>query len=159
MCMPGLRREGRRSQLSSPREQAGAGQRADREMRGALGARSDAAQYAAASGGWMLLGACQDEDPELFFPVGSRGPAFSQVEAAKAVCGRCAVSLECFAFAVRTGQEDGIWGGTTGEERRAMGREAIRSTPVLPAQVPAIPASGQVSPLAVVLSILTGESR
>ena len=152
------RREGGRNQLSWPREQLAARQRTDRDVRGALAARSDALLYAAASGGWMLLGACQDEDPELFFPVGSRGPALSQVEAAKAVCGRCAVWRECFAFALRTGQEDGIWGGTTVEERQTMRRAAPRSAPVLPARVPAIPAGAQVNPLAALLGILTGES-
>jgi WhiB family redox-sensing transcriptional regulator len=67
--------------------------------------------------GWMSRGACQRADPELFFPVAAAGPALQQAEAAKAVCGRCAVRASCLAYALETVQ-DGIWGGTTSEERR-----------------------------------------
>jgi WhiB family redox-sensing transcriptional regulator len=68
---------------------------------------------------WMPQGACQGEDPELFFPVTAAGPALAQVLAAKAVCFRCAVRAACLAFALATGQA-GIWGGTTQDERQAM---------------------------------------
>lgn len=160
MSVPGPRREVRMSQPPCPREERTAGQRTVRELRGALAARDDAAPYAAASRGWMLLGACQGQDPELFFPAGSHGPARSQVEAAKAVCDRCAVCLECFAYAVRTAQEDGIWGGTTREERQAVTKTTARPAPALPGhrRSPALSASGQVHPLAALLKILIGES-
>ena len=39
---------------------------------------------------WMSRGACQREDPELFFPGAGGGTAVIQVRAAKAVCGACA---------------------------------------------------------------------
>lgn len=73
------------------------------------------------SAAWMPRGACQGEDPELFFPVAALGPALAQVIAAKAVCSQCAVRAACLSYALATGQA-GIWGGTTQEERRAMGR-------------------------------------
>ncbi len=38
---------------------------------------------------WRHRAACRDEDPELFFPIGTTGPALLQVEEAKAVCRRC----------------------------------------------------------------------
>ena len=40
---------------------------------------------------WRHRAVCRDEDPELFFPIGTSGPALLQVEQAKAVCRRCSV--------------------------------------------------------------------
>jgi WhiB family transcriptional regulator, redox-sensing transcriptional regulator len=71
---------------------------------------------------WRLLSACQSVDPELFFPVSSAGRSLEQVAEAKAVCGSCLVRRQCLAFAVRTGQTHGIWGGLTEEERRRKSR-------------------------------------
>ncbi len=76
----------------------------------------------------MSEGACQREDPELFFPIASTGPALPQVNAAKAVCGRCPVRLNCLSYALETSQ-DGIWGGTTSDERLAMRRPRRRWPP------------------------------
>jgi WhiB family transcriptional regulator, redox-sensing transcriptional regulator len=76
----------------------------------------------AAGTAWMSRGACRREDRELFFPVELTSPApLHWVSAAKAVCGRCPVLRSCLAYALRTGQ-DGIWGGTTTDDRRAMRR-------------------------------------
>lgn len=72
----------------------------------------------AGRGGWMLRGACRGEDPELFFPISAAGPALAQVRSAKAVCGRCPVQPDCLSYALIT-RPDGIWGGTTREERWA----------------------------------------
>ena len=65
---------------------------------------------------WMLRGACRGEDPELFFPISATGPALAQVSSAKAVCARCPVRANCLSYALIT-RPDGIWGGTTREER------------------------------------------
>ncbi len=77
------------------------------------------ARRSAGSVTWMSRGACQAEDPELFFPIAAQGPALSQISAARAVCRRCAVAALCLAYALETRQA-GIWGGTTQEERSAM---------------------------------------
>jgi WhiB family redox-sensing transcriptional regulator len=69
---------------------------------------------------WRDFGACRDEDPELFFPVGTQGPAREQIGRAQAVCRRCAVSDECLRWAQAAGQAEGIWGGLTGDQRRAL---------------------------------------
>ena len=69
---------------------------------------------------WRHRAACRDEDPELFFPIGTSGPALLQVEQAKAVCRRCPVSEECLRWALETGQDAGVWGGMSEEERRAF---------------------------------------
>ena len=46
-------------------------------------------------GGWRRHVACRREGPELFFPVGSVGPALAQIAEAKAVCTRCPVREAC----------------------------------------------------------------
>jgi WhiB family transcriptional regulator, redox-sensing transcriptional regulator len=71
---------------------------------------------------WRHRAACRDEDPELFFPIGTSGPALLQVEQAKAVCRRCPVTDECLRWALESGQDAGVWGGMSEEERRALKR-------------------------------------
>jgi WhiB family transcriptional regulator, redox-sensing transcriptional regulator len=74
---------------------------------------------------WMSRGACQLEDPELFFPIASEGSAPEQINAAKQICLCCAVRRECLAFGLTT-RPDGIWGGTTKGERTAIRRRPAR---------------------------------
>ncbi|TDW79495.1 transcription factor WhiB [Kribbella sp. VKM Ac-2566] len=69
---------------------------------------------------WLLNGACRNEDPELFFPIGTTGPALQQIEAAKRVCAQCDVVDACLNWALRTGQDAGVWGGLSEIERRAL---------------------------------------
>ena len=71
---------------------------------------------------WRTSAACRGCDVELFFPVGSTGPAVDQIAAAKAVCGHCPVRADCLDFALVTNQESGVWGGATEEERRRLRR-------------------------------------
>ncbi len=74
---------------------------------------------------WRQRSACRDEDPELFFPVGTTGPALRQLEEAKAVCRRCLVIRECLNWALGTGQDAGVWGGLDEDERRALRRQLV----------------------------------
>ena len=76
---------------------------------------------------WRHRAACRDEDPELFFPVGTTGPALAQTAEAKAVCFRCPVVSECLTFALATGQDAGVWGGMGEDERRALRRRNART--------------------------------
>lgn len=69
---------------------------------------------------WRQKAACLGEDPELFFPVGTTGPALEQEERAKAICRRCDVIDECLQWALDTNQDAGVWGGTSEEERRTL---------------------------------------
>lgn len=74
---------------------------------------------------WRDHSACRDTDPDLFFPVGTTGPAIEQIESAKAVCRTCDVQTECLEYALVTNQDSGIWGGTSEEERRALRRQWV----------------------------------
>ncbi|GIU84109.1 MAG: hypothetical protein KatS3mg008_0884 [Acidimicrobiales bacterium] len=71
---------------------------------------------------WRDLAACRDTSPDLFFPVGTTGPALEQIAAAKAVCAKCEVREPCLEFALTTNQDSGIWGGLSEEERREIRR-------------------------------------
>ena len=75
---------------------------------------------------WRHRAICRDEDPELFFPVGTSGPALLQIAEAKSVCRRCPVVSECLAWALESGQDAGVWGGMSEDERRAYKRRAVR---------------------------------
>lgn len=72
---------------------------------------------------WVRYGECRRYDPELFFPVSSVGPGGSDAELAKAICRSCPVRQECLTWALRAGEADGVWGGTTPEDRRYLRRE------------------------------------
>ncbi len=74
---------------------------------------------------WREYSACRDTDPDLFFPIGTTGPAIEQIETAKTVCRRCQVQRECLEYALATNQDSGIWGGTSEEERRALRRQWV----------------------------------
>jgi WhiB family transcriptional regulator, redox-sensing transcriptional regulator len=76
---------------------------------------------------WVHRARCKDEDPELFFPIGTAGSAAAQVDAAKAICMQCEVRSECLEWAMDTGQDAGVWGGLSEEERRALRRARRRS--------------------------------
>ncbi len=69
---------------------------------------------------WRDRASCRDTDPDLFFPIGTTGPALEQIAAAKAVCGCCQAQSQCLEFALATNQEAGVWGGTSEEERRKL---------------------------------------
>jgi len=80
---------------------------------------------------WVQRARCKDEDPELFFPVGTSGPALEQIERARAICMQCEVREECLEWALASGQDAGVWGGTSEEERKAM-RRSRRLGPRIP---------------------------
>jgi WhiB family redox-sensing transcriptional regulator len=79
---------------------------------------------------WQAVALCRDEDPELFFPIGSSGPALSQTQAAVRVCLRCSVTDACLAWALDHHQDAGVWGGLTEDERRSLLRRRRTSAPV-----------------------------
>lgn len=71
---------------------------------------------------WKADAACRDLDLDLFFPdsESDSGPAL-------AVCAECPVREACLDFALRTRQNDGVWGGHTETERRRLRRRLGRT--------------------------------
>lgn len=68
-------------------------------------------------GDWALHGRCRSAPAAVFFP--GRG---DDVEAARAVCAGCPVASECREYALAHHELIGVWGGTTGRERRHLRR-------------------------------------
>ena len=66
---------------------------------------------------WKTEGACRWVEPELFFPV-----ADIDADPAKRVCAQCRVRDRCLEFALDAREFEGVWGGTTGAERRVLHR-------------------------------------
>ena len=75
---------------------------------------------------WIERARCLDEDPDLFFPVGTTGLALEQIALAKAVCAGCSVREICLEWALSTCQDAGVWGGLDEEERRIIRRARRR---------------------------------
>ena len=71
---------------------------------------------------WVRKAACREKDTSMFFP--GRGDSQS-MNAARKVCADCPVIDDCLAYAIRTDQEFGVWGGKSIREREAM-RAVIR---------------------------------
>jgi WhiB family transcriptional regulator, redox-sensing transcriptional regulator len=67
---------------------------------------------------WWESAACLEADPELFFPVATRGPGQDEIARAKEVCATCRVRRQCLQYALATRQLHGVWGGLTEDERR-----------------------------------------
>jgi WhiB family transcriptional regulator, redox-sensing transcriptional regulator len=80
---------------------------------------------AVTSDGWMLRGACRDEDPELFHPEGETEKYAVQIGEAKAVCAGCPVVLKCYAHVIGR-REFGIWAGMTESERDELRNDLDR---------------------------------
>ena len=85
--------------------------------------RTDMAARRDTAEDWRLRGACGNEDPELFFPVGETSSTSKrQIEQAKSVCAVCPVRSRCLAEALANSDTYGIWGGTSEDERRKLRR-------------------------------------
>lgn len=69
---------------------------------------------------WQLKGACRGADTRLFYPKSPDQERKSRV--AKAICADCPVMLECRAWALTEGEEHGVWGGLSENEREVWSR-------------------------------------
>jgi len=78
----------------------------------------------------MWIGAANDErqmaagaDPERV----TQHSSTVAIEKAKAVCRRCEVIEACLSWAMESGKDDGVWGGLSDDERRALKRRVARA--------------------------------
>ena len=78
---------------------------------------------------WRADAACRNADPELFFPDGDIRSARDRIKAARLICRCCPVSVTCLSWALASGQEAGIWGGLTEDERRRLHRRGCHVRP------------------------------
>jgi WhiB family transcriptional regulator, redox-sensing transcriptional regulator len=69
---------------------------------------------------WQTQAACARSNPDLFF-------SDETVLEAKAVCDGCSVIEDCLQYALTTSQE-GVWGGTTSDDRHRIRRRNWSST-------------------------------
>ncbi len=70
---------------------------------------------------WMSKGLCRtvmNPDP-IFFPVVRKGEHHNYREA-KMICHDCPVRKVCFAYAITHRITEGVWGGTTPNERKQV---------------------------------------
>ncbi len=79
---------------------------------------------------WQEDAACREYDNILFF---GEDQGESELERqhreaeAKAVCQRCPVMQSCLEWALSSGQDSGVWGGLSEDERRALKRRTART--------------------------------
>ncbi|MCX4784463.1 WhiB family transcriptional regulator [Streptomyces sp. NBC_01264] len=67
--------------------------------------------------------ACAGADPAQFF---AHALSTLQIARAKALCATCPLIASCLEGALERGEEYGVWGGLTEDERRSLKRRAVR---------------------------------
>lgn len=74
---------------------------------------------------WKPQRACKGKDPSFFFP--QRGNTVAILEA-KAFCKtECNVREDCLEYALINNETEGVWGGTSGKERRVIRPRWVRT--------------------------------
>ena len=61
---------------------------------------------------WRQQSLCADQT-DIFF-------SGKRIDEAKSICGQCPVQSQCLDFAIRNDIPDGVWGGLTRKERKAL---------------------------------------
>ncbi len=71
---------------------------------------------------WRESALCKEVDPQIFF---EETPGVKST-AAKSVCRRCDVQLDCLDYALNNSVNDGIWGGLSVNQRKRLRTERRR---------------------------------
>jgi WhiB family redox-sensing transcriptional regulator len=71
---------------------------------------------------WRQYAACRGTDPATFFP--ERGDT-EGLQRALAICATCLVTEACNSYALAIGEDDGVWGGRSGQQRRRERRSLL----------------------------------
>jgi WhiB family transcriptional regulator, redox-sensing transcriptional regulator len=72
--------------------------------------------------GWVAKASCRGGDPAVmavFYPGAGKS-----AEPAKRICADCPVRIDCLSHALDHPEEQGIWGGTTDNERDRIRRRS-----------------------------------
>nr|WP_240677504.1 WhiB family transcriptional regulator [Actinacidiphila soli] len=95
-------------------------------------------------GPWHSEAACRSDEAGLFFAPSKEPTAarLSREEAAKRVCARCPVMLECREHALLQPEPYGVWGGLTAAERRVVLARRRRREAELQRTTTRMPAAG-----------------
>jgi WhiB family transcriptional regulator, redox-sensing transcriptional regulator len=72
---------------------------------------------------WMEFAACKGHT-SIFYP--ERGG--DSETALKAFCSECPVQIDCFEYAIKHGETDGVWGGFGIKKRRKLARAIDKGT-------------------------------
>ncbi|MGN5236271.1 MULTISPECIES: WhiB family transcriptional regulator [unclassified Rhodococcus (in: high G+C Gram-positive bacteria)] len=73
---------------------------------------------------WWAQADCRFFGPSAFFGPDSESPAerLRRENHAKRICAGCSVADKCLQYAVDSGEQFGIWGGTSERERKSLTR-------------------------------------
>ena len=74
---------------------------------------------------WRESALCKGRPARIWYPfvVGKlRDQEVDPYAYARTICAKCPVAAECLAYALETGQGDGMWGGLDPAERKALGK-------------------------------------
>jgi WhiB family redox-sensing transcriptional regulator len=74
-------------------------------------------------------------ETDLFFPVGTAGPALAETERARRICQSCPARAQCLDWALENGAAFAIWGGRTEDERRSIRQRLASARHAEPRQV------------------------
>lgn len=86
---------------------------------------------------WRSRAKCLGRDTEIFYPPRDRKRYKSIADQSKAICNGkdsqpiCPVRVSCLLYALRRGEEHGIWGGMSHRERNALLRKWKKAHPDL----------------------------
>ncbi|MFG2223779.1 WhiB family transcriptional regulator [Streptomyces sp. NPDC050161] len=95
------------------------------------------------AGPWHSEAVCRRDEAGLFFAPSKEPTAarLAREEAAKRVCARCPVMIECREHALLQPEPYGVWGGLTAAERRVVLARRRRRDAELQRTAP-VPAAG-----------------
>lgn len=86
---------------------------------------------------WRRRAKCHGADTELFYPPRDKRLYKKIADQSKAICNGkdsravCPVRVDCLLYALRRGEEHGIWGGMSHRERNALLRKWRKRYPDL----------------------------
>jgi len=63
--------------------------------------------------------------PDVFFLDKGDHMAPEKIRMARILCGSCPLKMLCLEYAIEAGEQDGIWGGLTRNERKSVVRKRV----------------------------------